>query len=541
MFLILNIFWFWRTVKSAFFWLYLWQLKDYHIGRFADHFRTTKGRRLVFNFSHLLKIILIVLFVFAQQWFFYWLAAMFLIYLAESVVFARNIFAKNVKMPKTTAKTLALYASVFGALCLLLISASVNFAESWQPAVLLALDIFLPMIVSGIVLAVQPLAVFAQNRMIKKASQKMEEIADAGKLTVIAITGSYGKTSTKEFLATILESKFKVLKTKEHQNSEVGVARAILDDLDKTHQVFIAEVGAYNKGKVKQVCAMLKPKIGIVTGVNEQHMALFGSLENLLSAEGGRELAESLPKDGLLILNGGNKYCLDLYKKSGYLPASSKKVYGVGRSKVNSDIFAESVAVHKNYISFLAVEKTGSVAPFEATVLGGHNAQNILAAAAAARRLGMSMEEIAKACENIRPEQAGMAIKTGKNGIYVIDSSYSSNPDGAAADLDYLNVFTGKKVVVMPCMIELGPKSAELHRNIGRKIGKVCDVAVITTKERFNDIKAGAVEAGMEPAKVLLCDRPDDIFSAITLYCKSGDAVLLEGRVPAGLIKLLTE
>jgi len=305
-------------------------------------------------------------------------------------------------------------------------------------------------------------------------------------------------------------------------------------------------VGAYNKGKVKEVCSVLKPKIGIVTGVNEQHLALFGSMENLLSAEGGEELAFALPKDGILFVNGDNKYCLNLYKKFD----GNKKLYNLENKKINSDIWSAEITVHKNYVSFLAIDRLGEMMHFEARVLGKQNVQNLLGAILIAKELGMNFGEIADACRNIKQEQAGMILRQGKHGIDVIDSSYSANPDGVFADLDYLSIFPNKKVIVMPCLIELGKKSSEIHEKIGRKIGEVCDLAIITSKDNFKEIERGFNEAksGQKDisrrskkyvARCLLCDNSQDIYSMITLFCKSGDSVLLEGRVPSELIRLL--
>ena len=409
-------------------------------------------------------------------------------------------------------------------------------SDKQELAWLLAVDILLPLIVSFIVLFFQPFFVLLRNNILKKAALKIKESKD---LKVICITGSYGKTSTKEFLATILSNKFRVLSTKEHQNSEIGIAKCVLNDLKPDYQFFIAEVGAYNKGKVKEVCSALRPEIGVVTGVNEQHLSLFGSLENLLSAEGGRELAECLPENGLLIVNGDNKYCLDLYKRTAKLSPENKKVYSLNKNKIETNIFADNIEISKDFVSFMAAENLQNggknLAHFDANVLGRQNVQNLLAAICAARELGMSLEEISNACKDIKPEQAGITLKQEKHGINIIDSSYSANPDGVLADLDYLSIFSQKKVIIMPCLIELGKKSSEVHEKIGRKIGQVCDVAIITTKDKFKDIKKGAVEAGMKEKNIIFSENPNDIYSQITLFCTKGDAVLLEGRVPQKL------
>ncbi len=532
MFLLLNTFWFIRTSKYILFWVYLWQLKEYHIGRFLDHFNTHKGKKLIFDPLLFVKIILAALFILRSELFALLFSILFLIYFAESLAFIVSIALKKTKKPVRTAKTVLLTLLLFA--LLVLFAFWVN-----NPLYILLFDILTPLIVSLVVLSFQPLAVLIRNNTLNKAAEKIKNIKSAGNLKVIAITGSYGKTSTKEFLSTILSKKYKVLKTKEHQNSEIGVAKCILDDLKPSHQIFIAEVGAYNKGKVKEVCNILKPEIGVVTGVNEQHLALFGSLDNLLSAEGGRELAKMLPKDGVLVLNGDNKYCLDLYKKTGPEGYPEKKVYSTTGKKVNSDIWTDQLSVHEDFISFLAVDKSKKIVHFRVNVLGGQNIQNILAAILVAKELDMNLEEIAEACKNIKQEQAGMTLKKGKHGINIIDSSYSSNPDGVYADIDYLNVFLQKKVIVMPSLIELGEKSKEVHEKIGRKIAEICDLAIITSRDRFKDIKNGFLGEGGDAKNILLCDNPQDIYSIITLFCKKGDVVLLEGRVPARLISLL--
>ncbi len=536
MFTLISGLWFIWELKCVLFWLYLWQLKDYHVGRFADHFRTYKGKKLIFDFAQISKIVLLIFFLAAGDLFIYIFSVLFLIYLAEVVLFLKGIFTRSVKKPVRTLKIIFLSAVSFGAVILFL-ALIFRLNDSFQLAAILGFDILTPLIVSAIVLLFQPFFVLIRSNTLKKAAEKLERIKALSKVKVIAITGSYGKTSTKEFLATILSKKYKVLKTNEHQNSEIGVAKCILNDLKPSHQIFIAEIGAYNKGKVKEVCSIIKPEIGIVTGVNEQHLALFGSLENLLSAEGGEELAEALPQNGLLVVNGDNKYCLDLYHK---IKDKNRKIYSLGNKIVDADIWADDIEVSKNYVSFAAIDRAKEFMNFNVRVLGKQNVQNLLGAILIAKELGMDFGQIAEACKSISQKQAGLVLRNGRHGIYVVDSSYSANPDGVFADLDYFSVFKGKRAIVMPCLIELGEKSAVIHERIGRKIAEICDLAIITSKDKFDEIKKGAVASGMPEKNIILCDKAQDIYSAITLFCKSGDAVLLEGRVPQELIKLLS-
>lgn len=543
------------TLRAVLFWLYLWQLKDYHIGRFIDHFRTSKGKKAIVNITVAVKILLLIwlscAYMFNDWGYLIWGApAFFLVYAIESYRMIVGFVRGTIHKPVFTKKiTILFFVIVVGMITFFSISSLMGWDFSM---LLLGFDICVPIIVTIVVLFFQPFFVMARNKILKKAAKK---IATFKNVTVIGITGSYGKTSTKEFLTTILSSKFNVLSTPEHKNSEIGIAQTILDSLNEKHQIFIVEMGSYNKGGIKLLCDMVKPKIGIVTGVNEQHLATFGSMEKLLSAEGGIELVKALsrwrshrgssmksgPKNGTIILNGDNAYCVDLYKKIYSLAGGSlvKKTYTISKNKIDSDIWTEDVNSEKNQISFVALTKEREMAPFSVNVLGRQNVQNLLGAILAAKEFGMSLGEISAACKKIMPQQAGMTLATGAYGINIIDSSYSSNKDGVMADLDYLNIFSGKKVIVMPCLIELGSKSVQIHEQIGKKIAKVCDLAIITTKDQFKVLKKSAMENGMKEENILLLDKPTEILSHITTFCKEGDAVLLEGRVPGGLIKLL--
>jgi len=536
MFLILSTLWFIRTSKYILFWFYLWQLKEYHFGRFLAHFKTEKGKRLIFNPLQSFKILLALLFLLNSVIFVWILIALYFI---EAFLFFRALVNKKIKKPKATKKILFLLSISFLAIFFFPMKLFVFSQEIvWFSLYLLLFDILTPLIVTAIVFIFQPLSVIVRNNIIRKAENKLKNIKSIyGGPIVIGITGSYGKTSTKEFLSAILSYKFKVLKTEKHQNSEIGISKCILDNLNKDHKIFVVEMGSYKKGGIKLLSDIVQPKIGIVTGVNEQHLALFGSLDNLLSAEGGRELANALPKDGILILNGDNKYCLDLYKKTDI----NKKVYTLEKNEIDSDVWSDEITVKKDSLSFIVLNKEREMASFNINLFGKQNIQNILAAILVAKQLGMSFDEITKAMRNIKQEYSGILLKSGKHGIDIIDSSYSSNPDGVIADLEYLSIFPKKKVIIMPCLIELGTKSAEIHEKIGKKIGKVCDLAIITTKESFREIKKGAVESGMKEKNIVFCDNPQEILTRISIFCARGDAVLLEGRVPENLNNLLID
>jgi len=541
MFFILATLWFIRETKAILFYLYLWQLKEYHIGRFLDHFRTEKGKRLIFNSLNLLKILLISGFFIFPFYFPFILVALYTLEVAKALT---DFFQKRLKKPVLTKKT------VFLILAALLLEILFIFANWFRltPSFalwLLIFDIFTLAIASGITLIFQPLVVLGRNQIIKKAKKKRDDFKN---LLVIGITGSYGKTSTKEFLATILSEKFKVLKTAEHQNSEVGVSLCILNDLKPEHEIFIVEMGAYNRGGIKLLCDIIKPKIGVITGINEQHMATFGSLENIIKAkyelieslprsESESSLLRGLPENGLAIFNGDNDYCYELYKKT----KKPKKVYSLQStiSNLPVDLYTSSIAVNREFLSFKVIDKNGESAIFKANLLGEQNISNILASAVCAKELGMTLEEITKACQKIESWQGGVELKKGINGLNIIDATYSANPDGVISHIDYLKIWPGKKVIIMPCLIELGKASKRIHKEIGKKIGEVCDLSIITTREHFQEIGEGATEKGLKGENILFIENPKEIFEKIKNFCSHGDVVLLESRMPSQLINLL--
>jgi len=541
MLFLLSILWLIRETKAILFYLYLWQLKEYHIGRFLDHFRTEKGKRLIFNSLNLLKILLISGFFIFPFYFPFILVALYTLEVAKALT---DFFQKRLKKPVLTKKT------VFLILAALLLEILFIFANWFRltPSFalwLLIFDIFTLAIASGITLIFQPLVVLGRNQIIKKAKKKRDDFKN---LLVIGITGSYGKTSTKEFLATILSEKFKVLKTAEHQNSEVGVSLCILNDLKPEHEIFIVEMGAYNRGGIKLLCDIIKPKIGVLTGINEQHMATFGSLENIIKAkyelieslprsESESSLLRGLPENGLAIFNGDNDYCYELYKKT----KKPKKVYSLQStiSNLPVDLYTSSIAVNREFLSFKVIDKNGESAIFKANLLVEQNISNILASAVCAKELGMTLEEITKACQKIESWQGGVELKKGINGLNIIDATYSANPDGVISHLDYLKIWPGKKVIIMPCLIELGKVSKRIHKEIGKKIGEVCDLSIITTREHFQEIGEGATEKGLKGENILFIENPKEIFEKIKNFCSHGDVVLLESRMPSQLINLL--
>jgi len=510
MFYIFSFFWFLRAIKQSLFYFYLWQLKEYHIGRFLSHFKTEKGERLLSNKVFWAKILLLT-----GCWFQYEIASFLVLslWILESLLFLRKVFMKNWIRPVFTYK-MDLLSLIFFTL---LIFFGLWVVPSKSVFRLLLFDILTPVIVSILVLFGQPFVLIAKSKIIKRAREKRRMF---GKLVVIGITGSYGKSSTKEFLAQILSSRFNVLKTSKNHNSEMGVSQCILNELKPEHQVFVCEMGAYKKGSIKVLTNITQPQIGILSGINQQHQSLFGSQQNIIKTK--YELIESLPDKGVAIFNGNNKYCVDLYQRT-------KKLKRITGYLPEHDLYAKDIEIKKESLSFKIVDSQGKEADFSVNLLGQQNIENILLASQAALEMGMSLDQIALSCENIKAQPRTMELKKGKNEFVVIDDSYNSNPKGVIAALQYLKILPGRKVVIMPCLIELGKNAKKAHQDIGQMIEEVCDLAIITTKEYFEDINGSS-------SKIFFLDRPANIVEKLKSFLRPGDALLLEGRASSSII-----
>lgn len=550
---ILSFFWIIRTIKSILFWLYLWQLKEYHLGRFLDHFRTEKGKRLLLNKILIFKYfsLLILSFRFFSPPSFYnqvffgaplILFFLLLLYTFESIRTFHLFFQKKLRGPVLTLKILFLIFLIGILTILFLFALLLSIKKTGDLIIfvfyLLLFDVLVPLITSGVVLMLQPLVLLKRKQILRQAKEKRENFKD---LIVIGISGSYGKTSTKEFLYQILSEKFgkeKVLKTKEHINAEIGIAQTILKELNENHQIFVCEIGAYNCGKIKEVCSFLQPQIGILTGINEQHMATFGSQENIIKAK--FELIESLPEDGLAVINSDNEFINLKLRAKSEKPKLKTKNLKFYSTKEMGDIFAKDIKIEKEWISFRAISKDGDEALFRVNLLGYHNVSNLLAASLVAKeKFGLSLSEISKICQRFKPEMGTMVLKR-IDDLNIIDSTYSANPDGVISALDYLRVWQNcKKIIVIPCLIELGKASKEVHKKIGRKIGQICDLAIITNKERFEEIKEGAKISGMKEENILFFEDPEKILKKIKEVVGAGDVILLEGRIPQKIIELI--
>jgi UDP-N-acetylmuramoyl-tripeptide--D-alanyl-D-alanine ligase len=373
-------------------------------------------------------------------------------------------------------------------------------------------------------LLLYPVQAAAKGATVRSATQRLRQRSD---LVVVGITGSYGKTSTKEILATLLGARYRVCKTAASVNTPVGIARTVLRDLRPEHQVFVVEMGAYVPGNIRDLARLARPRIGVLTAIGEQHLERFGSVENIARTK--YELIEALPADGLAVFNADNPRCRELAARTRHVPV---RTYGLETADGAPDVTAVDIRTSTRGTEFTVRAAGHGEARFVSPLLGRHNVANVLGATAVALELGLTLPEIAAAAERLEPVPHRLQLIPGSGGVTVIDDAYNSNPAGARAALAVLAEFPGRKVLVTPGMVELGELEAERHAEFGREAAAVCDWIILVGRKRTADIAAGAQAAGFPAERLFVVSDLKEATAQLGRLVAAGDVVLFENDLP---------
>ena len=344
-------------------------------------------------------------------------------------------------------------------------------------------------------------------------------------LKIIGITGSYGKTSSKNILSDILNIKYNTLPTPKNLNTFNGLIMTVNNHMDKFTDVFIAEMGAYVKGEIKGLCNLVHPKYGILTSIGTAHLESFGSEKNI--QEGKFELIESLPSDGVGVLNGDDP------KQVSYNLKNDVKILWIGIDNENVDVRALDIKCNNKGTIFNVVFKGDKKKyEFQTKLLGKHNVYNILAGLALGYNFGISIPELQKAVSGVRAVEHRLELKR-LNGFYMIDDAYNSNPVGAKSAVEVLGMMPGIRVVVTPGMIELGSEEARYNKEFGSQIAEVADYAVLIGENKTKPIYEGLINNGFDKDKIIVYNDVRDAYKFInTLIGKKEVYALFENDLP---------
>lgn len=399
-------------------------------------------------------------------------------------------------------------------------AAALLFAWEWAPVI-----IGCALLLSNFIMLLANLV----NTPIEKAINRhyyndAKRIIESHKnLIIIGVTGSFGKTSTKNYLASILAEKYNVLVTPGNFNTLLGVIRTIREQLRPYHQVFIVEMGAKQRNDIKEICDLVHPAIGIVTAVGEMHLETFKSVENIQDTK--FELINSLPANGVGVINCDSEYIRNYKGITSPCRIIRYAVENEGEYK------ATDVQYGASGVQFTL----NGTEQYSSRLLGVGNLLNILASAAVADHLQVPANRQRNAIARLQPVEHRLSMKVA-NGITVLDDAYNSNPQGAKMALEVLKNFTtgegNKRIVITPGFVEMGARQAEANRELGRGIAKSCDYAIIVNATNRDAIKAGIDEAGMENGKYFLADSLNHAHAHLAQVLRAGDVVLYENDLP---------
>jgi UDP-N-acetylmuramoyl-tripeptide--D-alanyl-D-alanine ligase len=335
-------------------------------------------------------------------------------------------------------------------------------------------------------------------------------------LPLIAITGSCGKTTTKEMLARILADRFPVLKSQGTENNLIGLPHTLLR-LNRRHRFCVVELGTNKKGEIKRLCEIARPNIGIITNIGQAHLEFFRDENGVLEEKSA--LFKALPSYGLGVINADDPFLERLSRKKWPF-----KIISVGMDQA-ADFRAEKVRFFKRSLAF---DLRGE--HFQLNILGRHNLYNALAAIASANFLGLDLKIIRQALTNFTLPKMRMQYQQ-LQGVEVINDSYNANPSSVLSALGFFAQYptSGRRIFVFGDMLELGKKSQRLHRMIGEKVaGSGIDIFV--TVGKASHLSAQEAMRKKMPGKfVWRCVSPEQASSVLAHLARRRDAILIKG------------
>jgi UDP-N-acetylmuramoyl-tripeptide--D-alanyl-D-alanine ligase len=362
-----------------------------------------------------------------------------------------------------------------------------------------------------------------------KAGFRNEAIEKFAKLRpkTIAITGSFGKTSTKHILSHVLGAAAPTLATPGSVNTDMGITRVIRESLDDSHQYFIVEMGAYGPGSIARLCKLTPPDVGMITALGAAHYERFKTLETVAAAK--FELAESVfLRSGKTVVN---KDAMD----AALLEDRMKNVVGDYKLVGEGADFAIADTKQTKEGLELTVNDDGEIHQIKAPLYGEHQAGNILLAAACARVVGLPWAAIKGALASVPQIRHRLEVTRISGQPTIINDAYNSNPVGFAGALKCLDVLVelgGRRILITPGMVELGSKHDSEHKRLGALAANHCDIVLVVTPERIPTFMDGLEEANDGSVTVMTFDLQEKAEEWAKRNWEAGDAVLFENNLP---------
>jgi UDP-N-acetylmuramoyl-tripeptide--D-alanyl-D-alanine ligase len=362
------------------------------------------------------------------------------------------------------------------------------------------------------------------NRALQKLASSIRDRYD---VTLIGITGSAGKTTTKEMISALIGSERRVHKSWGNFNNQIG-APLCLDNMPDDAQVVVSEMGMNHAGEIAEIAGLLRPHVGVYTNIAPVHIEFFGTIEGIAAAK--RELLENVIPGGTIVVNNDNEHVVRISRDF----EGKRVTYGVEHE---ADYRATDIRERGLLGTRFALSGEGETRELELVLPGRHNLDNLLAAIATARAVGISWEGIERGVKEIQPAyHRGVIVPFNDAQIY--DDTYNSNPYALARTLELMTQaeVSGRRIAVIGDMLELGEQELQFHREAGKAIPKAIDV-VIGVGNRSQALLDGAREAGFAEANLRHFTDAQSAGAFLRAFVQPGDLVLVKGSRGVGLDK----
>jgi len=519
LYLVLAIVTFGYVLSRLLYHLHMFQLNSYRLKRYGLFIKT--NYRKIIPLSSVVYFLWIIALSSFYEFFFEGFGILIAIVWCVSVVLRTYILQfKGERRKKPLVFTARVYRMIgisSGLFLVMLVVAS----QSVNPLFILVIIMLLSpciMILGNIIL--MPYEAYMKKYYYDDAKKLLRSHKD---LITIGITGSYGKTSVKFMLETILSQQFNTLVTPHSYNTTLGVIITVRKFLNRSHEVFVAEMGAKQKGDIEEICDLVAPRYGVITAVGPQHLETFGSLSTIIDTK--FELAQAVGKKGTCFVNGDSSNVCEGIKRYDGLPFAT---YGTNED-ADVRIIKVIQSIHGSTFSIKYMENEFE---YQTKLLGMHNILNIAGAISIALKLGMTYEKIYTGVKELKAVEHRLELKK-QGDFFILDDAFNSNPTGAKSALDVLSQFdSGKKIIMTPGMIELGSMDYEIHYTFGQQISEVCDYVILIGENKTAAIKKGLLDSGYDMSKVAVMKNVFEGFSQIRSIASKGDVVLIENDLP---------
>ena len=339
-------------------------------------------------------------------------------------------------------------------------------------------------------------------------------------IPVIGVTGSVGKTSTKDIIASVMSKKYKTLKTLGNYNNKIGMPLTILRLQDE--EAMVVEMGMNQKGEISNLSKIARPTVAVITNVGTAHIGNLGSRENILKAK--LEILDGLQEDGTFVINNDNDMLHKWYEEEA---PSNLKIVTFGMEN-KSDIMPYDIVLSENGSTY-KIDVDGKTYSVNVTVGGNHFVLNSLCAIAIGRLFNIGMKDILEGIANFELTKRRMQVEKNKEGVTIINDCYNANYDSMKAAIDYLGkINANKKIAVLGDMLELGEYSKSLHEKVGEEVAENHVDILITVGELSKYIAQKAEDNGMKKENIFMCNNNDEAINLIKQKASNRDAVLLK-------------